>query len=79
MSDEGYELSLSLDGRSEDFVLGVEMGRLWEQLNDPLPFEQTLHAANLEVVMRMMESTERPMRVEDTSDESWVLLVVDYG
>ena len=74
MSAHGFEPILSLDGRSRDYVLGVEMGRLWEQLKDPEPFEQTIHAENLEIVMRMRETLDREIRVEDCPDETYCYL-----
>jgi hypothetical protein len=82
MDDDEHEhsfgLILSLDGRSRDFVLGVEMGRLWEQLKTPESFEQTIHAENLEIVMRMMEGADRKMRVEDcATDETYCYLIVE--
>lgn len=73
---EGFEMALSLDGRPHDFVLGVEIGRLWEQLSDPQAFEQTIHAENLEIVMRMREATGRQITVEDSTDDAWCHLLV---
>lgn len=76
--DHGFGLVLSLDGRSTDYVLGVEAGRLWEQLKNPEPFDQTIHAENMEILMRMAESTGRAMRVEDCpNNETWCFLVVE--
>lgn len=74
--DEQFGLLLSLDGKSSDYVLGVEMGRLWEQLKQPEPFEQTIHAEQVEIVMRMREVVDREIRVEDSTDEAWVHLLV---
>jgi hypothetical protein len=71
-----YSLLLSLDGQTTSYVQGFEAGRLWEQLKNTEPFEQTIHAANMELVMRMMEKTGRNIAVEDTTDDTWCHLVV---
>lgn len=74
-----YELVLSLDGYSHDFVMGFEMGRLWEQFRNDEPFEQTIHAQNIEIVMRMAEATGRVMYVEDLEGAhgEWISIEVD--
>ena len=75
--DTSWGLALSLDGQSSDFVLGVEIGRLWEQMKDPEAFSQSIHPENLEIVMRVMESTGRKMHVEDSSTDEWVNLIME--
>lgn len=73
MSD--FSLALPFDRDSHDFVMGVECGRLWEQLKTDDAFEQTIHTENVEMVMRMQEATGRDMRIED-NDETWCNLHV---
>jgi hypothetical protein len=73
---EGFQPILVFDSNSADFARGVEVGRLWEQIKDPEPFEQTIHSSNIEMVMRMIEATGREMRVEDSSDDNWCYLYV---
>jgi hypothetical protein len=76
----GFQPVLSFDRDGADdhpFVMGVEVGRLWEQLKDPDGFEQTIHTENVEMVMRMQEATGRQMRIEDSADEDWCFLYVE--
>jgi hypothetical protein len=75
-----YTPALLFDREGTDehpFCMGVEVGRLWEQLKDPAGFEQTIHSENVEMVMRMRESTGREMRIEDSSDDGWCFLYVE--
>ena len=75
--EAGYGLVLEFDRDSHDFALGVEVGRLWEQLETGEAFEQEIHACNVEMAMRMREATGREICVEDTTDENWCLLIVE--
>jgi hypothetical protein len=70
-----FSLELEFDTNSAEFVRGVEIGRLWEQIKDPEQFEQTIHSSNIEMVMRIAEATGREMRVEDI-DDNWCFLYV---
>jgi hypothetical protein len=79
MSHDKFSLVLAFDREGDDnhaFVMGVEIGRLWEQLREGDGFEQAIHAENVEMVMRMQEATGRSMRIEDF-DDAWCLLVVE--
>lgn len=78
-SDVGtaYGLALAFDSDDPEFARGVEVGRLWEQLKDPEPLEQTIHAGNVEMAVRMAEATGRRMVVEDSPDPCWVHLRVE--
>lgn len=73
MSDMGHSLVLAFDTDDPEFCRGVEVGRLWEQLNaDPHePVEQTLHASNAEMVLRMAEATDRPVTSTEVGDD-WI-------
>ncbi len=80
---DGWTPVLAFDRDSPDFALGVEVGRLWEMLRQPDGFEQPIHAENVEMVARMFETAgsdggplPREMRIEDTVDEAWCVLVV---
>jgi len=76
---DGFSLALAFDRSGADdhpFVMGVEVGRLWEMLKDPEGFEQTIHSENVEMVMRIQEATGRDMRIEDHDDE-WCFLIVE--
>lgn len=77
MSDDGYGLALSLDGQTADFVHGVECGRLWEQVKDPEAFDQTIHACNAEIVMRIMEAAGRSYTADESGDPAYLFLRVE--
>lgn len=71
MSD--YALALAFDTDDPEFVRGVEVGRLWEQLKAGDADGQMFHATNAEMVMRMAESLDLDVRAEDV-DETWMVL-----
>lgn len=75
MSNEGFRPVLSFDTDDPQFVRGFEAGRLWEQLKSGEPFEQEIHAANAELVLRMAESLDVTVTAEHL-DDTWMLLVV---
>lgn len=80
MSETSWTPVVAFDRDSADFTHGFEMGRLWEQLHDPEPFVQTIHSCNVEMVMRMVESGELPVRevrVDDSPDETWCYVVAE--
>lgn len=54
-----WQWVLVFDRDSHDFVMGVEIGRLWEMLKQPESFEQMIHVENVEMVVRMREAMER--------------------
>lgn len=73
---DNYSLALAFDTGGSDFVRGVEIGRLWEMLKTEDGLEQTVHASNAEMVLRLGEATERPVCSEDL-DDHWI--VVRFG
>lgn len=60
---------------SRPFVLGFEAGKLWEQLQWAVAhgeqFEQTFHADNVEIVLRMCDRLEVEHRAEIV-DDTWM-------
>jgi hypothetical protein len=70
-----YGLVLPFDTDDSEFCRGVEAGRLWEQLKFNEPVQQTIHATNSEMAMRMCESLEREFSAE-ILDDTWVELTV---
>src|SRR6202034_2736157 len=72
MQENGHSLVLALDTNTSDFVRGVEVGRLWEQLKSDEPVRQEVHASNAEMLLRMAEATCRQLRA-DSLDETWLL------
>jgi hypothetical protein len=68
-ADAGYSLLLEFDTPGSDFVRGVEIGRLWEQLKVDGPVEQTVHACNAEMVLRLAEATGRAVTADPLDDE----------
>lgn len=67
-----YSLALPFDTDSSEFVRGVEVGRLWEQLKaDDAARQETIHVSNAEMAIRIGEAVGR--RVEATEiDETWM-------
>lgn len=75
--DDGFGLALPFDTDNHDFAMGFEMGRLWEQFKQPEAFDQTIHACNAEMVIRISEATGRPFKAEHTEDPDWMFLYVE--
>jgi hypothetical protein len=65
----GYSLLLEFDTPGSDFARGVEIGSLWEQLKVDGPVEQTVHAENAEMVLRLAEATGRAVTADPLNDE----------
>lgn len=76
MSDPTLDVRLLLpfDTQDPQFARGFECGRVWAILRaDPdAEFSEYVHAANLEMLLRMAEAAGRMVRTEDV-DEMWVL------
>jgi hypothetical protein len=73
MAEASYSLALAFDTDDPEFTRGVEIGRLWEQLRaEPdETVEQQVHATNAEMVLRMGEALDRPVRTSD-DDGHWM-------
>lgn len=75
MASDNWGLLLAFDREGEQdepFALGFECGRLWEMAKaTPDEFSQTVHAENVEMVMRIGEALHRDVRSEDLNDE-WI-------
>jgi hypothetical protein len=73
LSDDaaGFGLVLPFDSDDPEFCRGVEAGRLWEQLNAGEPVEQTIHATNAEMAIRMCETLDREFSAAEL-DETWI-------
>lgn len=69
--DLGYDCALPFDRDDPQFVYGVEVGRLWEQLKSGDEVVQTVHAVNSEMMMRLAEAAGRQFRAEEL-DENWI-------
>jgi hypothetical protein len=67
-------LLLPFDTADPEFARGFECGRLWALLRaDPdTELSEYVHAANLEMLLRVAEATGRAVRTEDI-DDTWVL------
>jgi hypothetical protein len=71
-----WGLLLPFDTEDEQFARGVEVGRLWEMFkHNEEPFEQTIHATNAEMVLRMSERLGRPIRTDELGSD-WLELHV---
>jgi hypothetical protein len=76
--DARFGLVLPFDTDDTEFVRGFEGGRLWEQLKTGEPVEQTIHATNTEMAIRMCEEMGREFSAE-VLDEIWIELRVEQG
>jgi hypothetical protein len=76
MRERGYSMALELDTPGPDFVRGLELGRLWEQLKSHGPVEVHVHASNAEMLLRIADSTGRALRT-DILDDTWLLAHFD--
>jgi hypothetical protein len=67
-------LLLEFDTHDPQFARGFECGRVWALLRaDPFgEVSEYVHATNLEMLLRLAESTGRTVRTEDV-DDTWVL------
>ncbi len=70
---DGYGCVLPFDNDNHDFVMGVEVGRLWEMLKTPEGIEQTVHAVNAEMILRIAEATGRTV-VSEEVDDVWIIV-----
>lgn len=71
-----FSLILPFDTDNHDFVRGFEAGRIWtlmEENPDKLP-GLIFHANNSEMIMRMIEVRELPLKAQFTDDEQWMRL-----
>lgn len=75
---EGADFSLVLPFDTDDpgFVRGFEAGRLYEQLKSGEEVQQTIHATNSEMAIRMCEQQERAFSAE-VLDGTWTELRVE--
>jgi hypothetical protein len=76
MREIGHFLTLAFDTSGSDFVRGVEVGRLWEQLKSDEPVTGQMHTSNAEMLLRIADSTGRELTTE-TLDDTW--LQVHFG
>jgi hypothetical protein len=76
MRGESYRCALAFDTDNSEFVRGVEVGRLWEQLQSGEPVVQEIHASNAEMLLRMAEATGRSLRADEL-DDRWLLAHFD--
>lgn len=68
---EGWLLAFDRDDPA--FVLGVEVGILWQRLHDePHPVEAVVHAANAEMVLRLAEATDTTAVADEAVDGDWL-------
>lgn len=64
-----YVKLLAFDTDSPEFVRGMEVGRLWERLqNVDDEVVAVIHTANAEMALRISEGLERPVKSEELGD-----------
>ncbi len=78
MADEGHTLLLPFDTDDPEFARGFEAGRLYELLKTGEAIEQTIHASNTEMAIRMCEDLGREFSAHNL-DEDWTDLRVGEG
>lgn len=68
-----FSLALSFDTDSLEFARGVEIGRLWEQLQaaPDEPVEQDIHVVNAEMALRLGEALGRDVSSAE-HDSAWM-------
>lgn len=71
-----FEPVLAFARDSEDFVLGFECGRIWVLMEEnPDKLEGLVfHAENAEMIMRMVDVKQIPLKAKFTDDERWMML-----
>lgn len=66
---EDVALLLGFDTDEPQFVRGFEIGRVWQLLRtDDDEHVETVHASNLEMLLRLAEATGRRVQTEDLDD-----------
>lgn len=76
MEGQHYALAMAFDTDSSEFVRGVEIGRLWEQLKADEVVAQGVRSDNAEMILRLSEATGRPLHCEELNDE-WLYATFD--
>jgi hypothetical protein len=73
-----YGLVMAFDSDDPEFVRGFEIGRLYEMAQRcPEPFEQTVHASNTEMVIRVGEATGRRVSASEIPEtDDWLSVTV---
>ncbi len=74
----GLSLALAFDTDGPEFARGVEVGILWASMDYELHIEQTVHAENAEMVIRMAEVRGWAFAAE-ALDEHWLQVTLDAG
>jgi hypothetical protein len=74
MEEVEYKLLISFPDQSPSFVHGCEFGMIYQRAKEGHLFEQeTVHAANQEVLTRMCESLNQICEFKIVTDENGVL------
>jgi hypothetical protein len=69
MEGQHFAIALAFDTDSPDFVRGVEIGRLWEELKTDDVVAQGVRTDNAEMILRIAEATGRRLHCEELNDE----------
>lgn len=65
-----YRPVLPFESDDPEFVRGFECGRIWALLaQHEQPLKVLAHKSNAEMLLRMAESTGRPVQTEEMDDE----------
>lgn len=73
----GYVQLLPFDTDEPEFVRGMEIGRLWERLKyENNEVVAVIHTTNAEMVIRISEAIERPVKSEELGD-GWMEIIFE--
>lgn len=69
-----FNLILPFDTDGEEFVRGFEAGRIWTLMdeNPDKLLGLIFHAANAEMIMRMVETKGMSLKAQFTDDQMWM-------
>lgn len=77
-SSVGYELIVSFDGASGEWIHGFEVGRLYGQMRaEVTPIEAMIHGCNREWLRRCAVACGYDMEPTTAGSDEWVMVVLD--
>lgn len=71
-------LVVDLSDKSEDFLAGMEVGKVWAMMKDANDFSMSVHSANMGVIERMANAYGYTVEVA-SSDEVWSDVTLTKG
>ncbi len=74
--DGEFKMAMPFFEDSEDFTLGFEAGRLWEQTKSEEAFEQSIHKKNKAQAEMICVANKRDYEIVEDDNDTWILLKV---